>query len=659
MQPTAYPVQHEQLKALWEQYIRNGRFDANGKTQIDPGVLASWQRCKPRFDATSMPRPRRLSGDSLTSLLRTQADLISVAIPYLEDMHQFMEGSGAAIVLLDGATCALAVEGDESVLAVVESYGLGVGAYWSENYLGTNGFSVALTTTMPAQVVGAEHYFQAFHNLTTTAAPIHDVRGRIIGLIGIVYAVHKSTSQSLSLVMAVARAISNQLQANLYMEEVNRQLTEVNTILETIEEGVLAWKAGGAIHHINQKAAELFHLHPASVLGKPITDVLTLPPVLREAIRQSEELSDAEAIFVIDSGEIEAFVSLRIMTELARPVGYIMSLRPIEHVRRIVHQQVGSQATLTLDDVFTVSPAMRAVLRQARVAARGMAPVLLRGEGGVGKNLLARAVHNAGERADAPFLAINCRAIPRELLVSEFLGYEESSERDGRPSKFELAEGGTLLLDRIESLSLEMQAALLQVVETRHVMRLGSTRPLPVNVRIIAATSADLEQAVADGNFISHLFYRFGVFNLRLPPLRERLEDIPTLAERFLMRFTAQRGIQYQLADETLEALRRYPWPGNVRELEMALERALYQCQNGRIHIVDLPESIRTGRVMTGNHPSAQPILSAEEAEREAIIRAGQACQGRVTEMAARLGISRTTLWRRMKRYSLTPYSFR
>jgi transcriptional activator for dhaKLM operon len=300
---------------------------------------------------------------------------------------------------------------------------------------------------------------------------------------------------------------------------------------------------------------------------------------------------------------------------------------------------------------------MRAMLRQARVAARGQAPVLIRGEGGAGKNYLARAIHNDGPRADGPFVGVNCRAIPHELMISEFLG--STDPNNSRPSKFELANGGTLLLDQVENLSLEMQAALLQLIETRHVLRLGSVQPTAVDVRIIAATTADLEEQVAEGSFSSHLYYRFGVFNLTVPPLRERPEDIPLLAERTLARITADTQRATWISDEAMAVLCRYPWPGNVRELESVLERALSQCQDGTIQLADLPAAVREGRIVTGGSPRPQPLLSLAETEREAIIRAGWACQGHVTEMADLLKIGRTTLWRKMKRYNLRPDYFK
>jgi transcriptional activator for dhaKLM operon len=311
---------------------------------------------------------------------------------------------------------------------------------------------------------------------------------------------------------------------------------------------------------------------------------------------------------------------------------------------------------------------MQRVLRQARAAARGTAPVLLRGEGGVGKHLLARTIHNAGERKGQPFMAINCRAIPHTLMVQEFMGYESKRPRDGRPSKFELANGGTLFLGQIESLSLEMQAALLQIIETGTVMRIGGTQPIPVDLRIIAASSADLEQAVAEESF----WASFITVSTSLISKSRRCATgwriFPNWPERFFQRLEKPNGetadhkdseSSAYIDEDVMAILYRYPWPGNVRELENVLERARYHSYDGVIRPLDLPEVVRSGRVMVATSPLPQPIISIAEAERKAIMRAGWACQGHVSEMAQYLGISRTTLWRKMKRFNIEVDDFK
>lgn len=661
MLPLGYPIQFEVLKQTWQMFVETGRVVHTPGFTPDPMVIQSWERCIPRLDPTK-PRLATAKTQGLDTLFKTHADLLTVAVPHIEDIHQFIEGSDCAILLAEGTARVLALGGDKSMIDRLDALGLGRGAYWTEGQVGTNALGMALVAAMPSQVVGPEHFLEIFHQLVTTAAPVHDVNGRILGIIAIVGPVESATSHTISMVMAAARAISNQLQANLYLEEANRRLTEVNTVLSAMHEGVLAWDETGRIRHVNALAAEMLQLNATKVMGRLLDQVLTIPPVIDNAIKSKKALRDIEVNFEVDGDNTDVVVSLSPIFEgvhFDQLVGYTAILRPIEQVRKLVSQQVGAQATLTLADIPAVSPSMRRVLRQAAIAARGRAPVLLRGEGGAGKNSLGRAIHNASSRAEKPFITINCRAIPHELMVSEFLGYDQDENTAGRPSKFELAHEGTLLLDQVESLSLEMQSALLHVIETRHLMRLHSTRLIPVDVRIIACTSANLEQLVAEDSFNRQLYYAFGVFNFRIPALRDRPEDITFLADRFLSRMALSSNQQPHIDEEALVTLQRYPWPGNVRELENVLERAVNQSLNGEIRIVDLPELVRSGRLLEASSPAPQPIISVAEAEREAIIRAGWACRGRVSEMARHLEMGRTTLWRKMKRLNISPDQFK
>lgn len=661
MQPDAYPVQHERLHHIWSNFMASGRLTAEDEAFLDPAVLQSWRRCLPRLDHRARPHPKGLQQASLDSVLKAQDTLIAVAAPAMEDIHQFIEGSNCAILLADGSACILSMIGDDAAVEKVNRLGLGRGAYWSEGQLGTNALGIVRVNAMPIQVVGEEHYFHVHHRYVTTAAPIHDVRGRIIGILAVLGLAESASSHTLGLVMTAARAIANQLQTDWYVEEANRHLTAVRSILSSIAEGIVSWNELGIINHVNKPAGQMLSISPAAAVGHRIYEVLPLPRVLQDAAAEQRDLHNEEVTFKLDEHTAHCLVNMRPVHEGRRHVGYIMMLRPIEHVRQLVHQQIGVEANLMLDDIAdsSQSAAMRRVIRQARIAARGTAPVLLRGEGGVGKNHLARAIHNDGLRLDGPFISINCQAIPHELMISEFMGHDESSEARNRPSKFELAAGGTILIDQIEHLSLEMQATLLHLIETHHVMRLGSARPIPIEVRIIAATTADLEALVRDGSFLSHLYYRFGVFNITIPPLRERADDIPLLAERFLARITRSQERASWIDDDALAILRRYPWPGNVRELESMLERAISHSGDGVIRRHDLPQSLLSRRVLTDNGPQPQPVLSIADAEREAILRAAHACHGQVTAMADQLGIGRTTLWRKLKRYGIDAEAFK
>lgn len=664
MQPTAYPIATELLKRAWRSFVDTGQVEESAQDSLDPAILRSWQRCAPRLDPWAEPRLASLKAEALQRVLVTHFDLIAIARPIMEDIHQFAEGSNVAVLLIDGTAGILDVLGDRPTVDRIDRLGMRPGVYWDEGGAGTNALALALLEAVPIQVVGPEHYFRVCHDLACSAAPIHDVNGRIVGALAMAGRREDAHPHTLAGVMAGARAISNQLQTDMYLQEANRHLGELNTVFGAISDGVISWNQSGKVTHINDQAGKILNLKPQAVLGRPLDEVLQLPSNIVDAIKTGRALRDIEARFVRGDHTADCLISLEAIHEGSQaPVGYIITLRPIERVRRLVQRLVGAQATLTLEDVLGESAVMQRVRRRARIAAQGTAPVLLRGEDGVSKNPLARAIHNESDRSAGPFIAMNCLAIPHELMVSEFLGYEGGAFSgvlaEGRPSKFELADGGTLFLDEVDSLTEELQAALLQVIDTGHVMRLGSTRPIPIDVRIIAATSADLEQRVSEGTFRSDLYYRFGVFTIVVPPLRERAEDIPLLVERFLERITRHMNHNARIDDEALTLLMHYPWPGNVRELETVLVRAVALGDGRSIHVEDLPESVRNGRALIPDSPRALPVLTLAEAERDAIMRAGWACQGKVTLMARQLGISRTTLWRKLKRLDIDPQDFR
>lgn len=664
MQPKDYPVDLESLHRLWRTFVTTGHLSPHDQEKLDPTIWRSWQRCYPRLDPYLEPAPTPLSPQALQTIQIRHFDLIATARPIMEDIHQFIEGSHCAVLLTDGTGCVLDLLGDMDMVQSMEKRHCGEGVYWNEGQMGTNAIGLALREAMPIQVVGPEHYLQALHDIACSAAPIHDVSGRIEGVLAITGPVSQAHSHTLAAVMAGARAISNQLQTDMYLQEANRRYSELRNAFQAISEGILLWDTHGIVTHINAQAGQILGVSPSSLLGRPLDSVVRLPKTVEENMRRGHELKDAEVTLHVYGRPVTCLLSLRPIREgVQPPSGFVATIRPIERVRALVHRLVGAQATLTLDSVLGESPIMQQVRRQARVAAQGRAPVLLRGEDGVGKNPLARAIHNESPRAHGPFIAINCLAIPHELMMSEFLGYEggafSGALEEGRPSKFELADQGTLFLDEVESLTLEMQAALLQVIDTGHVLRLGGTQPIPVDVRIIAATSANLEQLVQEGSFSAELYYRFGVFSIHLPALREHPEDIPLLVERTLSRIREQLGTRILVSQDVFDALKQYPWPGNVRELENTLERAALLTEDGVIRLEHLPQHIREPRRWYVTKGKIERVPSIQEAERDAILKAARACQGRVNCMADLLGISRTTLWRRLKAFGIDPSEFR
>ncbi len=662
MQPTPLPLDLDRLKAAWEHFTITGSF--NPEIELDPLVAISWQRCAPRLNPGSLPQWAYVSPDVLPLTLSQHAALRAIARPIMEDILQFIEGSGAMLVLLDSTNCVLETLGDRTTLDEADALGLRQGAFLDESRIGTNAWAVALIESCPAQVVGPEHFLSCFHALSCVAAPIYDLEGNPVGTIGLLETVAQRSPQSLGIVVAAAKAVENQLQADLFVREANTHATELNATLNAISDGVLAWTARGVIMHLNHQAGQLLSLAPATVVGRPLSEYISLPEGLARATARGEELSDVETSLVVNAVARECLVSLRVIRDAnGQPVTYIATLRRIEQVRQLVTRLVGAQARLTLDDMVGHGVAARRVRRQALAAADAKACVLLVGESGTGKNVLARAIHNGGRRADGPFLAINCRAIPHELVLGEFLGFEagafNSGPATGQPSKFELAHGGTLFLDEVEALPLEMQAALLRVVEAGDVIRLGGTRVIPIDTRLIVATSAQLDAKVAEGAFRADLLLRLSSFVINTLPLRERPEDVLPLIHRLLEKLSVQMGHTLTITPPAIEALCAYPWPGNVRELESVMERAALACEGQPIRPDHLPAMVRQRRALAKGKPTTEPVRSLAEAEQNAILAAGRAAHGNLTQAAQFLGIGRTTLWRKMKELGIRVEDFR
>ena len=661
MQPARQPPDLDGLKKAWEHFTATGHFLPGA--DADPLVRMSWQRCAPRLNPLGLPQWVYVSPDVLPLTLRQHVPLMTLARPIIEDIYQFLEDNGAMLILADSTSCMLDLLGDQDIVAYAATLGIRQGVFLDESRIGTNAFAVALIEGCPAWIVGPEHFLRFFHEINCAAAPIFDLDGHPVGVIGLLERGSQHSAHALGIAVAAARAIENQLQADLFVREANSQASELNVTMDAISEGVLAWTARGVIMHLNDQAGQLLGLKPASVVGRPLAEYITLPEGLARATARGEELSDVETSLGVNGTQRECLVSLRVIRNPdGEPMTYISTLRRIEQVHQLVNRLVGAQARLTLDDMVGHSAAARRVRRQALAAADAKACVLLMGESGTGKNVLARAIHNSSQRAGGPFLAINCRAIPRELMLGEFLGFEagafNSGPSTGQPSKFELAQGGTLFLEEVEALPLDMQSALLRVIEARDVIRLGGTRVIPVDMRVIASSSADLEARVAEGAFRADLLFRLGSFAITIPPLRDRPEDIHPLIERLLAKLGTQLSKTCTITPAATTTLCAYPWPGNGRELESVLERAVLLCDGQPIQPEHLPDIIRQRRTMIPGKPITEPVRSLSEAEKSAILCAGRAARGNLTQTAQLLGIGRTTLWRKMKELGLSAEDF-
>ncbi len=345
--------------------------------------------------------------------------------------------------------------------------------------------------------------------------------------------------------------------------------------------------------------------------------------------------------------------SVPILDEKGGIIGVVDTFREIKRVHKMINQMVGAQATFTFRDFIGNSSRLRETLMMAKISANSSSTILIQGESGTGKEVLAQAIHNASDHGNGPFVAVNCAAIPRELIESELFGYEEGAftgaRRGGRPGKFELASGGTIFLDEIGDMPLDMQVKLLRVTQERRVVRVGGQHYIDVDVRIMAATNRDLSKAVADGSFRADLYYRLNVLPILIPPLHQRPEDIPLLAAHILRKLSQKvKRKTIEITPEAMRVLANYSWPGNVRELENVLERCIHFLEGDLLKLTDLPASVYGE---TKPHKPVTDTRSLVEVERQMVVEALQLAGGNVSRAARQLGVSRTTLYNKLRKY--------
>ena len=643
-------------KQAWEQFISTGK--VSQEAPLNSLVTASWTRCSLRMNPKAPLHWTYASENSLQSILKQHTTLRNVARPIMEDIYQFLERCSVALILTDSSGCLLEMLGEPALTEQLRAMGFRSGMYMDEGHLGTNAIAVTLFEAMPSQIVGAEHFSAQLHAFSSVAAPVHEIEGHPLGVFALIEPADQYSGQSFGVAVAGARAIENQLRADLIVRDANAKTAELYATMDSITEGVLAWSNNGVVMHLNEQAGKTLHLSPTTVVGRPMSEFFSLPENIARAAALGQELTDIETAFVVDGTPRECLVSLRIIGSQENYLVYIMTVRRIEQVHQLVNRLVGAQARLTLDDIVGHGAAAKKIRKQALAAANAEACVLLTGESGTGKNILARAIHNSGRRAGGPFLAIHCRAIPRELALGEFLGFEagafNSGASTGQPSKFELAQGGTLFLEEIETLPLETQAALQRVIEMGDVIRLGGNRVIPVDVRIVASTTRTMDELLELDSFRHDLMLRLSSFVITMEPLRKRAEDIPLLVDHLLDKLTIQLNRPLKISPEALQALAEYPWPGNIREIETVMERAALLFEGPQINLENLPPSIAKRSALVKGKSVTQPIQTLVDAEKSAILLALQAVQGNLTKAAQSLGISRTTLWRKIKELGIS-----
>ena len=444
------------------------------------------------------------------------------------------------------------------------------------------------------------------------------------------------------------------------------------TVVDTIRDGVMIVDRSGRIVSVNSAFERITGYDQADAIGKRCQllqcDICKIVRNARddhwcELFKTGRVTMNRCTLTRKDGRSVHVVKNASLLHSHTRKViGAVETLTDITELVRKDDQIKAFQQELQHEDGFSgllgASPAICQVFELVRNASQSDAPVIILGESGTGKELVARSIHDIGARREQPFVKVNCAALNESLLESELFGHVKGAftgaYRD-RTGRFEAAQNGEIFLDEIGDLPPYMQVKLLRVLEEKIVERVGENEPVPINVRIISATNRDLEGLVREGAFRKDLFYRINVIPIWIPPLRERTEDIPLLAEAFIRRIGLKIGKSIQtISPEAMALLMNYPWPGNVRELKSAFEYAFVTCQESRLEAFHFPPNIvGQGRPGNGGRPPGMPRVTREELQRSQLISALQQTKGNRTEAARLLGVTRVTVWNRMKRYGI------
>jgi len=622
-------------------------------------IIASHERCRQYgIDPliTCNLAQAHLSSEELTIRRKQNKDFLEVATAQLQELYQVIASAGFIVSITESEGYIIHLIGDRLALERLATGNCIPGYRWSEKDVGTSAIGIVLAREIPIQVNDEEHFCKRGYGHTCSASPVFNDEKRIIGIIAMSGEASQVHPHTLGMVITAARAIENQIRITKTSQELLLRNNYMNAIIESIDSGVMAVDRNSIITQVNSQAKQILQWEE-DIEGKPLSALFGSQDDWKLAMYDGSGYIDRE-VFIKSPRRVLQLISTAkpIFDSDGQVQGIIFVFHEINRIRRLVNRMAGSQARFTFEDIIGVSAIIQEAKKLAMLAAAGKSNVLLLGETGTGKELFAQAIHNQSKRRHQPFMAINCGAIPRELPESELFGYVEGAftgaKRGGRPGKLELASDGTVFLDEIGDMPIDMQIKLLRVLQTGEVSRIGQHKSILIDLRIIAATHFNLKQEVEDRNFREDLFYRLNVLPIAIPPLRERPDDIILLARHILTRCCQvlnKPGVKF--SSESEQILERYHWPGNVRELENVVERAVNRVDGNVIEPIHFgPLTPGKKKAFSTKHPGS--LL--EEAERQTITETIQAMGFNISRASKVLGITRSTLYKKIKKHNIS-----
>ncbi|MGE7628360.1 sigma-54-dependent Fis family transcriptional regulator [Bacillus cereus] len=606
----------------WKKFVNEGVLDSN---RINQRISESWHRCKQANVNPHMNKGQKvLSSNIFREQKKKSGIFLDIALPQIQNMRKTIDELQMMALLIDPDGYVLSLSGNKQTLKRAKHINFIEGVKWTEAAVGTNAIGTALEIEEAIMISGTEHYSVVSHSWSCAAAPIHNDDGKLIGILDFSCPIEFSHPYMLGMVTSIAHAIERECSIRVHQNELHL-IHRFLDVIDSDEQVVICNHRDvivSASKSVRERVTNWSRMKLEDLVHHGLETKLEIPVY-------SNERMIGKCMYLKENKQMNTYSAFTFIKGITFP-GVTGTSKAFQH---------------TLEEIKLVSPTD--------------ASVYVCGETGVGKEYVARAIHENSPRKDGPFIAVNCGSLPKELMESELFGYAEGAftgaRRQGYKGKFEQVNGGTLFLDEIGEVPPEMQVALLRVLQERTITPIGSSKEVPVNIRIITATHKDLLRLVEEGKFRQDLYYRLHVYPLYVPSLIERKEDIPY----FIQHFCERKNWNVVFPKSIYNQFLQHTWPGNIRELVNVLERIYILSQGREICEKQVAFLIQT---MTGNQQQLElqvenktehTLNFREKIQRDSMIEALEKTNGNVSLAAKLLNVPRSTFYKRMQKYKL------
>lgn len=672
---------NQKVRNEWEKFI-NGKPVTPGI--IRPEVFEIWEECQQKgIDPHKEIVYDLLPAEEFAAILSENKLMCNIASPFMEELYENVPGPTSFVVLFN-KDCIPLIQISNDDNANAEHLNVMKNASTSskpDSFYGMiTDTIICQRTKKPYFCYGEEHYADNSKDALCSSAPILDDNGNLQGILTISVNLNHAHWHTMGMMLSATRAIEDEMRLHIANEHTLNIASQLAATIESVPQGMFVLDNEGYIKHINSYAKTILFMDSENILDKHISDILIDNNNMFK--KPLSFLPEQEIILKTSKGNTRYFITIKNFSPEDNPERdfTLIILKEHDYAKTLSNNVTNSYSRFSFSNIIGNSKALAHTINMAQIAAKSTSTVLITGPSGTGKELFAHSIHSASGRCNGPFISVNCGALPSGLVESELFGYERGAftgaKKEGQIGKFELANHGTIFLDEIGEMPLSVQASVLRVLETKEVTRIGGSNTNLLDVRILAATNRDLQEAIKCKEFREDLYYRLNVLRISIPPLCERKEDIELLADHFIKIHTEKLNKQnISISTNAYEMLKQYNYPGNVRELENIIERVVNICESDSIITPDIlkffmtldnidfssdyddTDETATSSASTSSSGKSGQLL--RDVEKNLIIDTLKANNGSVTKTAEATGIGRRTLYRKFDEYGIDYTEYR